>query len=238
MKLKLFTVPNAVTCLNLIAGCVAIERSFHGDFAGAFLFVGIAAACDFLDGFLARLLHAYSDVGRELDSLADVVSFGAAPSFALFNLLRTAGFGGPEVYAVFIVAAFSALRLAKFNLDTRQSDGFIGLPTPANALLVVSLVFLTGSGPAGEKGPLLFLLDTPWYGIGLSVVLSLLLVSEMPMFSLKFKSFGWRENEIRYLFLLFAGLLLVLFGIYAIPMIVGAYILISTIGTFCIKAED
>ncbi len=153
------------------------------------------------------------------------------------NLLRTAGFGGSEVYAVFIVAAFSALRLAKFNLDTRQSDGFIGLPTPANALLVVSLVFLIGSGPVGEKGPLLFLLDTPWYGIGLSVVLSLLLVSEMPMFSLKFKSFGWRGNEIRYLFLLFAGLLLVLFGIYAVPMIVGAYIIFSLIGTFFISKQ-
>lgn len=228
MRIKLFTLPNAVTCLNLIAGCIAIERTFQADFGGAFLFVAIAAAFDFLDGFLARLLKSYSDVGKELDSLADLVSFGAAPSFALFNLLRT-GFGGPEIYAVFVVAAFSALRLAKFNLDTRQSDGFIGLPTPANALLIVSLAFLTGGGPIGEKGPLLFLLDTPGYLIGLSVVLSVLLVSEVPMFSLKFKSFGWKGNGIRYLFLLFAGLLLLFFGFYAVPMIVGAYIVFSLI---------
>jgi CDP-diacylglycerol--serine O-phosphatidyltransferase len=226
MRIRLFTLPNAITCLNLLAGCLAIERTFQADFTGAFLLVALAAVFDFLDGFCARLLKSYSEVGKQLDSLADMVSFGAAPAFALFNLLR-GRFDGPEIYSVFIVAAFSALRLAKFNLDTRQSDGFIGLPTPANTLLIVSLIFLTGGGPAGEKGPLLFLLDTPWWLIGLSIGLSLLLVSEVPMFSLKFKSFGWKGNEIRYLFLLFAAALLLVFKLGAVPMIVGGYILFS-----------
>jgi CDP-diacylglycerol--serine O-phosphatidyltransferase len=226
MKLRLFTLPNAVTCLNLVAGCVAVERAFAFDFAGAFLFVAIAAVLDFLDGFAARLLKSYSEVGKQLDSLADAVSFGAAPAFALFNLLRSGGFTGPEVYLVFVVAAFSALRLAKFNLDRRQSDGFIGLPTPANALLIVSLVFQAGRA---ESGPLSGLLDTPWTLIGLSVVLSLLLVGEIPMFSLKFKTFGWRGNAIRYLFLAASLALLLIFRIAAVPMIVGGYIAFSLI---------
>jgi CDP-diacylglycerol--serine O-phosphatidyltransferase len=226
MKIKLFTLPNAVTCLNLVAGCVAIERAFAFDFAGAFLFVSIAAVLDFLDGFTARLLKAYSEVGRQLDSLADAVSFGAAPAFALYNLLRSGGFTGPQVYSVFVVAAFSALRLAKFNLDRRQSEGFIGLPTPANALLIVSLVFLVG----GMESRLpLRLLDTPWILIGLSAVLSLLLVSEIPMFSLKFKTFGWKGNAIRYLFLAASLALLLIFRVAAVPMIVGGYIVFSLI---------
>ncbi|MDR0953937.1 MAG: CDP-diacylglycerol--serine O-phosphatidyltransferase [Rikenellaceae bacterium] len=230
MKIKLFTLPNAITCLNLAAGCVAIERAFAGDFGGAFVWVVVAAVMDFLDGLVARLLHAYSETGKELDSLADTVSFGAAPAFVLFNLLRQSGFSGWEPWLVFVVALFSALRLAKFNVDTRQSTEFIGLPTPANALLIVSLIFLIGT-PEGK--PLAFLLSCPWYLIGLALALSALLVSEIPMFSLKFKSLGWRENKIRYIFLGLSLLLLVLslFGwwMYAPPMILVLYILLSLI---------
>lgn len=226
MKIKLFTIPNIITCLNLVAGCIAIERSFAGDFGGAFLWVVIAAVLDFLDGFSARLLKSYSEVGKELDSLADAVSFGAAPAFVLFNLLRLDGMTGWVPYLAFIVAAFSALRLAKFNLDTRQSTEFIGLPTPANALLIVSLVYLL---TAQEKGPLLFLASSPWILIGLAALLSLLLVSEIPMFSLKFKSFAWKGNQIRYIFLLFSLILLIWLRLYAVPVILLSYILFSVL---------
>lgn len=224
MKLKLFTIPNLITCLNLISGCMAIKSSFEGDFLWAFLFVVIAAVLDFFDGFFARLFKSYSEIGKELDSLADVISFGAAPSFILFNFLRMEGFMGWEPYLVFVVAAFSALRLAKFNLDTRQTTEFIGLNTPANSLLLASLVYLISSE---EQGILFLLVSSPWILIGLSLLLSFLLVSEIPMFSFKFKLFGWKENRLRYVFLLISAALLVFFRLYAVPCILLLYILMS-----------
>ena len=235
MKLTLFTIPNGITCLNLVAGCIAIERAFAGDFRWAFLLIVIAAVLDFFDGFFARLLKSYSEIGKELDSLADQISFGAAPAFVLFNMLRESGYTGWEPYLVFVVAAFSALRLAKFNLDTRQTTEFIGLPTPANALLLVSLVYLIGTE---ENGLLLFLLSSPWILIGLSLVLSLLLVSEIPMFSLKFKSFGWKGNGLRYSFLLISALLLVFFRFYAVPSILLLYILLSLLRNLLCKSKS
>ena len=225
MKIKLFTIPNGITCLNLVAGCVAIERAFAGDFAGAFGAVAAAAVFDFLDGFCARLLKSYSEAGKQLDSLADVVSFGAAPALVLFNLLRAfPGTTAWEPWLVFIVAACSALRLAKFNLDERQSVDFIGLPTPANALLVSSLAFVM---TRQEKGPLHFLFSSPWWLIGLAAMLSVLLISEIPMFSLKFKSLRWRGNEKRYVFLGIALILLTGWQLTAVPAILALYILLS-----------
>lgn len=226
MKLKIFTLPNAITCLNLVSGCLAIERAFAGDFLWAFLFIVIAAVLDFFDGFTARLLRAYSEIGKELDSLADVVSFGAAPSFILFNFLRGEGYTGWEPYLVFVVAAFSALRLAKFNLDTRQTTEFIGLNTPANALLISSLVYLTA---AEERGIFFLLTWSPWILIGLAFVLSVLLVSEVPMFSFKFKSFRWKDNALRYIFILISLALLAVFRLYAVPCIILLYIFVSLI---------
>jgi len=219
MKPHLFTIPNAITCLNLLAGCVAIECAAAHDYTGVLATVALAAVFDFLDGLVARLLHSYSETGRQLDSLADAVSFGVAPAFALFNSLHM--FVGWERWLVFVLAAFSALRLAKFNVDTRQSEGFIGLPTPACALLVVSLVYLAAEGQAA------WLLDSPWILIGVAIVLSALLVSEVPMFSLKFRTWGWRGNEVRWIFLAASLILLVLFQICAIPMIIGGYIVFS-----------
>lgn len=226
MKLKLFTIPNLITCLNLVSGCIAIERTFSGDMAGAFLFILLAAVFDFLDGFFARLLNSYSEVGKELDSLADVISFGAAPSFVMFNALRFYGdFTGWEIYLVFILGAFSALRLAKFNLDTRQTTEFIGLPTPASTLLVVSLVYSS----AQEGNAMGFLLSSPWWLIGLAVVMSLLLVSEIPMFSLKLKSLVWKGNEFRYILVVSALVLLIFFGRFSVPYIMVLYILLSVV---------
>lgn len=225
MKINLYTLPNAVTCLNLLAGCGAIERALAGDFAWAFGLTAAAAAFDFLDGLCARLLHSYSEAGKQLDSLADVVSFGAAPAFALFSLLRgMEGIAGWMPYTVFVLTAFSALRLAKFNLDERQSVDFIGLPTPACALLIVSLVYLLTADPLG---PLRFLLDSPAWSIGLAGVLSFLLVSGIRLFSLKFRSFGWRGNEARYLFLGSSLVAFGLFRLYAVPLAVILYILFS-----------
>ncbi len=217
MKIKLLTIPNAVTCLNLAAGCAAIERAFAGDWAWAFGMIVVAAVFDFLDGLCARLLHSYSEVGKQLDSLADVVSFGAAPALVLFCFLRDFHGAGWEAYLAFAVAVFSALRLAKFNLDTRQSVDFIGLPTPANALIISSSIYVLGETPG----------FSPWWLIGVAGGLSVLLVSEIPMFSLKFKSLGWRGNEKRYVFLGLSAVLLILCGLKAVPVIGGLYILES-----------
>lgn len=227
MKINLYTLPNAVTCLNLLAGCGAIERAAAGDFAWTFGLVAAAAAFDFLDGLCARLLHSYSEVGKQLDSLADAVSFGVAPAFALFGLLRDFP-GNPAwmPYTAFVVALFSALRLAKFNLDERQSVDFIGLPTPAGALLITSIVHLTTSDP---DGPLRFLLDSPGWLIGLAGVLSFLSVSEIPMFGLKFRSLAWRGNELRYVFLTLAFGLFAALGMYGVPCVLAAYVLVSLV---------
>lgn len=189
-------IPNTITCLNLISGGISIIFAFKGEFQTAFLFMIAASVFDFCDGFAARLLHAYSDIGKELDSLCDVVSFGLAPSLILYNYMKGI-IGIPQwlCYIPLIIAAFSALRLAKFNLDTRQSHSFIGLPTPACALMVGAMVSYAQSGSAINPT-----LQIPWFIPILSLVLSILLISETPMFSLKFTSFTWKENLKQYLF--------------------------------------
>lgn len=192
-------IPNAITCLNLISGGVAIIYSFQDQFDKALGFIILASVFDFLDGFSARLLHAYSNIGKELDSLADTVSFGLAPSLIFYNYL--CGFtSGINTYVCFIpllLAAFSALRLAKFNLDTRQSENFLGLPVPASALLAASLI-----ATAGHYHELSASLLANNYVIpAIVIILSALLVSEVPMFSMKFKSAAWKDNITRYTFL-------------------------------------
>ncbi len=221
MKIKLLTIPNAVTCFNLAAGCAAIERAFAGDWACAFGMIAAAAVFDFLDGLCARLLHSYSEVGKQLDSLADVVSFGAAPALVLFCFLRHFYGAGWEAYLVFVIAVFSALRLAKFNLDERQSVDFIGLPTPANALIISSLIYVLSVREGFAQGL------SPWWLIGAAGALSALLVGEIPMFSLKFKSLRLRGNEKRYVFLGLSAILLILWRIEAVPAIGALYILES-----------
>lgn len=191
-------VPNTITCLNLVSGGLSIIFTFEGRFEYALLLILIAALFDFLDGFAARLLKAYSETGKELDSLADVVSFGLAPSLMAFNFMR-------EVHSVdfyiacipLVMAAFSALRLAKFNLDKRQSTGFLGLPVPANALFAGSMIALACHYPAiGE-----LLMPNPFVIPAVTFALSLLLVSEIPMFSMKIKSLEWKQNRERFSFL-------------------------------------
>ena len=215
-------IPNTITCCNLISGCIATYYAFQAAFELALLFIVIGAVFDFFDGMVARLLHVSSPIGKELDSLADDVTFGFAPSAIVFEYLR------PETellpFVVFIMAAFSALRLAKFNLDERQTLGFIGLPTPANALFWGSLI--AGAGEWMKTAPIV--------GPNLSLVIiagvfisCYLLVAEIPMFALKFKHWGWKGNEIKYLFILSCIPLLLLLGITGFAAIIAWYIILS-----------
>ena len=199
--------PNTITCCNLICGCIATTYAITGQPAMALLFIILGAVFDFFDGMVARLLHVSSEIGKELDSLADDVTFGVAPSAIIFYELQVldnplSNFNLQFIpYLAFIVAAFSAVRLAKFNLDTRQATSFIGLPTPANALFWGSLI--VGFGPVLEQYNWFSLLIIA--GIFLS---SWVLVAEIPMFALKFKHWGFKGNEVKYLFIVFSALVL------------------------------
>lgn len=224
----LLNFPNALTCCNLICGCMATGAAFHAHFGWALAMIVAGAVFDFFDGMAARALHISSPIGKELDSLADVVTFGVAPSamvFQLFGLVQYPdwlSFASSWLpYTAFLMAAFSALRLAKFNLDTRQTTSFIGLPTPANALFWSSLI-------VGERSFLcsprfnalflfLFLIAFCWF-----------LIAEIPLFSLKFKNFSWQDNRVKYSFLIGCLVLLPL-GITAITAIILWYIFLSLI---------
>ena len=194
-------IPNAVTCCNLVCGCMATGAAFHGQYQWAVLMIVMGAVFDFFDGLTARALGVSSPIGKELDSLADVVTFGVAPSSVLFYLFHEVHV--PEFmmplrpvlpYTAFLMAAFSALRLAKFNLDARQSTRFIGLPTPANALFWGSLVL-------GEHAFLVSLRFNAFFLFLFMLLFCFLLVAEVPLIALKFKSLSFAENKVRYLFL-------------------------------------
>ena len=225
--------PNAITCLNLLCGCLALTFIFSTDAGplrgleiGAYL-VGLAALADFADGLVARALRVSSAIGKDLDSLADMVSFGVVPGAILMQLLQqaTAGSSLPHwlPYVGFLVSIFSALRLAKFNNDTRQSDSFIGLPTPACTLVVASLPLIL----THDRFHLSAVLLNPWLLLGLAGLLSGLLVAELPLFALKFKSFGWAGNRRRFLFLALAVVLLLAWQAAAVPLVVLLYVLLS-----------
>ena len=214
-------IPNMITCLNLISGCIATYFAFQSDYSMALLFIVIGAVFDFFDGMVARLLHVSSPIGKELDSLADDITFGFAPSAIVFSFLCSFHIHLPFIpFLAFIMAAFSALRLAKFNLDERQAMGFIGLPTPANALFWGALLVGTGE----------WLLSLPYlyYAVLVGMFVSCyLLVSEIPMFALKFKHWGWRGNEIKYIFLLTCIPLLAFLGISGLAAVIAWYIILS-----------
>ena len=219
-------IPNSITCLNLISGCIATYWAFQGDAQLALLFIVIGAIFDFFDGMVARLLHVSSPIGKELDSLADDITFGFAPSAIVFNFLvpLTTHLSPIIPYLAFIMAAFSALRLAKFNLDERQALGFIGLPTPANALFWGSLLVGLGEEIA----------TLPYAGyliLAGVLISSYLLVSEIPMFALKFKSWGWQGNEVKYIFLLTCIPLLLLLEVSGLAAIIAWYVILSVAST-------
>lgn len=229
MKIKFFTIPNLLTLGNLLCGsCAAIVLLTSGDFATAFWLVVAAAVCDFFDGFAARLLGCASPIGVQLDSLADMVSFGLVPALALFCMYGAApamsglsdAAASAAQYVTLIVAAFSALRLAKFNIDDSQHTEFCGLPTPANGLLCLSLGMLVQGGA---------LVMPKEAVLATAVVTAFLLISPIRMFALKFKGFGWQGNELRYSFIILAAAIAALLTRYAVPVIILLYIIVSTV---------
>ena len=222
-------IPNSITCCNLISGCIATYNAFLGDIRMALLWIIVGAVFDFFDGMSARLLKVSSPIGKELDSLADDITFGFAPSAIIFYELSIMEYPSELLmlkpylpYFAFVMAAYSALRLAKFNLDERQSLGFIGLPTPANALFWGALF-------VGAQN---FMESTAYM---LPVVLLMicvscwLLIAEVPMFALKFKQWGWKGNEVKYIFLISCLPLLMIFGITAFSVIIAGYVVLSVV---------
>ena len=211
-------IPNFLTCCNLLCGCFGIVFLLEERNVPAAYFVWAACVFDFFDGFTARMLKVSSPIGKELDSLADVVSFGVLPGLVMYKMIA-ASTDGPLAYTGFMIAAFSALRLAIFNVDETQRDSFKGLNTPANTLFITSLPLI--SNRVGDW------LYQPWVLILITVVFSLLLVSRIEIFALKFKNFSWADNKLRFTFLLLSVLLLAFFQVAALPLIIILYIVLS-----------
>lgn len=220
-------IPNTLTCLNLFSGCIACVMAFEANYELALVFIILSAVFDFFDGMMARVLGAHSLIGKDLDSLADDVSFGVAPSLIVFSLFKemhypagVAGIAAFFPYLAFLLSVFSALRLAKFNNDTRQTSSFVGLPVPANALFWASLV-------TGAHSLLTSDSFHPVYLLLLVCLFSWLLVAEIPMFSLKFKNLSWKDNKISFIFLIVCIPLIIFLGICSFAAIIVWYILLS-----------
>ena len=214
-------IPNTITCCNLISGCISTYFAFLSDYRMALLFIVIGAVFDFFDGMVARMLNVSSPIGKELDSLADDITFGFAPSAIIFSFLCS--FHNHLLFIpflAFIMAAFSALRLAKFNLDTRQALGFIGLPTPANALFWGSLIVGINDNNFTFDG-------MEWVILAGTFLSCYLLIAEIPMFALKFKHWGWKGNKIKYIFILSCVPILFLLGIAGFAVIIAWYVILS-----------
>lgn len=211
--------PNALTCGNLLSGCIGIIYTIHDSATYAPWFVWAACVFDFLDGFIARALKVSSPIGKELDSLADVVSFGVLPSVMLYEMIDIISSSEILPYFAFSIAIFSALRLARFNVDEKQKDSFTGLPVPADALFLTSLIYLTP--------PFDIFISTDWLLILIIAVFSYLLVSPWELFALKFKNFSWADNKVRFTFLAISVLLLGLLQAAAIPFIILLYVAMS-----------
>ena len=224
-----------------MCGTLAVWQALQGNLICAALFIFLGAFFDFFDGMTARLLHVQSAIGKELDSLSDVVTFGVAPGFIVFSLLESVtsqmGTMGWLKFVALLMPALSSYRLAKFNLDERQTSSFIGLPTPANAMVWAAYgIILSVSDPSRlllfswfDGGSLAELMSNPWFIGVLSVAMSISLVLEVPLFALKFKNFSWADNKVRYLFLGIDLLLLLFLGVYAVLVIIFFYVLLSIV---------
>jgi len=275
--------PNAITSGNLFCGCLGIVFAFQGNLVMTAYLVGIAAVLDFFDGFAARMLNVTGEMGKQLDSLADMVTFGVVPGVVIyqllsmwvlrqavanFDLLATLQGNAPAIPASyylippvgFLVTVFSALRLAKFNIDSRQTDSFIGLPTPANTIFICSIplildlhsplrsntalgnspinALVSGLSGAVNDSDLFRFIINPWFLIPLTLISSLLMVAELPLFALKFKNFRWGDNQLRYVFLLLSVLLLIIFQYLGIPIIILLYVVLSIINNLLNKHRN
>ena len=237
-----------MTLGNLLCGCLGIVFVFEGNLLYASYLIFLAGILDFLDGFVARLLRQPSDIGKQLDSLADMVTFGVLPSFMLAKLIQLSTMQDTILsdfvpskllsqvhlpvlaYISFILALFSCLRLAKFNIDTRQSESFIGVPTPANAFVVASFPLIIEFNPEYK-----FLILNSTFLITYTLIMSYLLISEIPLFALKFKNFSWNDNKIKYIFLILSVILLAVLQFVAIPLIIFLYLVMSVLTIFIAK---
>lgn len=222
--------PNFITLLNLLSGVVGILWVLEGQLLYGAYFVILSAGFDFLDGFAARLLKVQSDMGKELDSLADVVSFGVLPGILLYSLTKAQTDSQVLPYLTLIIPMLSAYRLAKFNLDTRQSDRFIGLPTPANALLLSTLPHLVAHWP--ELAPWV---TSPIALVVIAWATSILLVSELPLIALKFKNSSFADNTYRYTLLCLGAFCFAWLQLAGIPLIIIAYLLLSGVEQLLLK---
>ncbi len=275
-------IPNAITCGNLLSGCIGIVAAFQGNLVLSAYMVGIALVFDFFDGFAARLLHVSGEMGKQLDSLADLVTFGVLPGVIIYQLLNRwvmqdavshfdllGAIQGKDQaqtakglfllpYVGFLIPVFSALRLAKFNIDTRQAQSFIGVPTPANAMLICSIPLILDlrsplSNLAENGSPLTALAATfattpgespwapyllnPWFLCALTVIMSFLMVAELPLFALKFKNFGWTDNKLRFSFIALALVILLLLRFVGIPIVILLYVLLSIVNNILNKYQ-
>lgn len=213
-------IPNAITCANLFSGCIGIVFAFKGDLQTAAYFVVLSGIFDFFDGMIARLLHVKSVIGKDLDSLADMVSFGFLPGIVMFQLLSRSDYPSTYLpYMGFTITIFSAIRLAKFNNDDRQSEDFIGLNTPMNTLFITSLSYIAVDYPQIIGSSILL--------IAITAITSYLLVSEIKIFSLKFTNLQWSKNKIKFIFLILSAILIAVLQFAAIPFVLVLYITLS-----------
>lgn len=223
-------IPNLITLLNLLCGCIALVFAGEANFEMAFFFVCLGIFFDFFDGFFARLFHVSSPLGLQLDSLADMVTSGVVPGFVLFKMLSNSVNSDPSLiylpYLGFIITLGSCYRLANFNIDTRQTDSFIGLPTPANALFILSLPLILKNS---DSLLVLELLINPWVLLFIAVLSAYILNAEIPLFALKIKKFNLKENVLQLFFLLISLLLLVLLQFAGVALIIVFYVLLSLI---------
>jgi CDP-diacylglycerol--serine O-phosphatidyltransferase len=225
-------IPNTITCCNLLSGCFSILFSFSGMPVAAAIMIFVAGLFDFFDGFTARLLNAHSPIGGDLDSLSDVVSFGVAPGFIMYHVMYDSmtipmwPLGNVSLFAcfAFLLPVFSAVRLAKFNVDTRQTTSFIGLPTPPMAIFMASLpLAMWQLGVLGR--PVL----SPYLCLGIVILFSVMMVCNLQFFSFKMKKASWKGNEVRWIFLIIAVVGFAVFRFVALPFILLIYILMSVL---------
>jgi len=216
-------IPNAITSLNLFFGCIAIIYALHNRLADASWMIVYAAIADFFDGMAARLLKVSSPIGKELDSLADVVSFGVAPGMIIYELIGTS----PYNWIGLLIPIFAAVRLAKFNIDTRQTFYFIGLPTPANALFIASFPLIIEHNSGWASVYYSNISFAVWFFVCVAIACSAIMVSSLKLFSLKIKDTSWNANKTRYIFLLISLACFLLLSYAAIPIIMVLYIIFS-----------
>lgn len=240
--------PNFLTTINIMLGCLAIVFAFEGNLQLSSVMVILAAVMDFFDGFFARILHAYSGFGKSLDSLADMVAFGIAPAIVLYHILimsltfhdssfniETASLLESIIlYAAFLIAIFSGIRLARFTSTNTGNSHFLGVPTPANALLIASIAIILVET---EKEQLRELLLNTYFLVILILILCILMVSGLKLFSLKFSTFSFKSNQVRYIFLIVSALLLILFQLFAVPVIFVFYIFLSLLQNWKVIPE-